>query len=342
MSHHDHGYKLLFSHPEMVEDLLRGFVGEDFVKELDFSTLERGNGQYVSDDLRERTDDVIWSLRFGDTTLYLYILLEFQSSSHRHMAVRLLSYIGLLYEDLLKHRAIKPSDPLPPVLPLVLYNGKQRWNAPVSLAKLRGWIPAGLDRWQPQLTYYVIDEGALITTALVEAENLAAALFQAEFARTPAEIRQVVVNLMAWLKLPEQARLSRSFAEFFRQILERRIKPQTPIGELHDLREVDSMLEETVTEWTQQWKADGLAEGRAKGLAEGRVKGLAEGRAEGRTEGRTAEAAAILLKLLAKRFGSIPEWATKTVSTAELEQLEAWIEQIFDVESLAALLADRH
>jgi hypothetical protein len=45
---------------------------------------------------------------------------------------------------------------------------------------------------------------------------------------------------MAWLKLPEQASLRRSFAEFFRQILERRIKPQTPIGELHDLREVDS------------------------------------------------------------------------------------------------------
>ena len=123
---------------------------------------------------------------------------------------------------------------------------------------------------------------------------------------------------MAWLKLPEQARLRRSFAEFFRQILERRIKPQTPIGELQDLREVDSMLEETVTEWTQQWKAEGLA------------------------EGRTTEAEAILLKLLAKRFGSIPEWAIETVSVAQVEQLEAWIEQIFDAESLDILLADRH
>src|SRR6185503_17132957 len=38
---HDNGYKMLFSHPEMVADLLRGFVREDWVKELDFSTLEK-------------------------------------------------------------------------------------------------------------------------------------------------------------------------------------------------------------------------------------------------------------------------------------------------------------
>jgi len=57
---HDHSYKLLFTHPEMVADLLRGFVREDWVAELDFSTLEKAGGSYVSDDLREREDDIIW------------------------------------------------------------------------------------------------------------------------------------------------------------------------------------------------------------------------------------------------------------------------------------------
>ena len=36
---HDHSYKLLFSHAEMVADLLRGFVHEDWVAQLDFSSL---------------------------------------------------------------------------------------------------------------------------------------------------------------------------------------------------------------------------------------------------------------------------------------------------------------
>ncbi|SMF93325.1 hypothetical protein SAMN02949497_0603 [Methylomagnum ishizawai] len=40
---HDHTYKLLFSHPEMVADLLPG----DWVERLDFATLERLNAYYV-------------------------------------------------------------------------------------------------------------------------------------------------------------------------------------------------------------------------------------------------------------------------------------------------------
>lgn len=56
---HDHSYKLLFSHPEMMADLLRGFFRESWVEALDFSTLEKINGSYISDDLREQEDDII-------------------------------------------------------------------------------------------------------------------------------------------------------------------------------------------------------------------------------------------------------------------------------------------
>jgi len=47
---HDYSYKLLFSNPEIVEDLLRGFVKEPWVDELDFATLEKVSGNYVTDE----------------------------------------------------------------------------------------------------------------------------------------------------------------------------------------------------------------------------------------------------------------------------------------------------
>ncbi|GKW50433.1 Rpn family recombination-promoting nuclease/putative transposase [Halomonas sp. NCCP-2165] len=40
-NHHDNSYKLLFSHPQMVKDLLQGFVKEAWVERLDFSTLQK-------------------------------------------------------------------------------------------------------------------------------------------------------------------------------------------------------------------------------------------------------------------------------------------------------------
>jgi hypothetical protein len=63
---HDHGYKLLFGHAEMVRDLLVGFVDEPWVKELRFDTLQRVSASYVSDDLRDREGDLVWRVRFQD------------------------------------------------------------------------------------------------------------------------------------------------------------------------------------------------------------------------------------------------------------------------------------
>ena len=82
MAEQDHSYKLLFSHPRMVEDLLRGFVREAWVEKLDFGSLQKVNQSYVSDDLRHRADDMVWRLQWqdGGGPVYLYLLFEFPGS----------------------------------------------------------------------------------------------------------------------------------------------------------------------------------------------------------------------------------------------------------------------
>jgi predicted transposase YdaD len=60
---HDQSYKKLFSHFQMIKDLLLGFVSEPWVAKLDFATLETVKDSFVSDDLRERYDDIIWRVR---------------------------------------------------------------------------------------------------------------------------------------------------------------------------------------------------------------------------------------------------------------------------------------
>lgn len=117
---HDTGYKALFSHPEMVRDLILGFVPDEWLHSLDYSTLEKVPGSYVTDDLRSRADDVVWRVKVGDEWAYLYLLIEFQSTVDRHMALRIMVYVGLLYQDLLNRGEILADGRLPPVLPIVL------------------------------------------------------------------------------------------------------------------------------------------------------------------------------------------------------------------------------
>ena len=56
------------------------------------------------------------------------------------MAVRILTYVGLLYQDLIKRKQLPEYEKLPPVLPVVLYNGNRLWNAAQPILEL---LPAG-------------------------------------------------------------------------------------------------------------------------------------------------------------------------------------------------------
>jgi predicted transposase/invertase (TIGR01784 family) len=102
MTTHDNAYKNIFSHRQVVADLLTGFVNEDWVRAVDLSTLDRRSGSFISDDLRDREDDLIWRVRRGDEMAYVYLLLEFQSRADPWMALRLMVYIGMLYQELIK------------------------------------------------------------------------------------------------------------------------------------------------------------------------------------------------------------------------------------------------
>src|SRR5829696_6153617 len=98
MAGHDGGYRHLFSFSRMVADLLREFVREPWVSQLDFSTLERVSGGFVSEGLQQRYNDVAWRLlwrRDGVDPVPVYVLVEFQSTPYRFMAVRLLTYLAL-------------------------------------------------------------------------------------------------------------------------------------------------------------------------------------------------------------------------------------------------------
>jgi len=69
------------------------------------------------------------------------------------------------------------------------------------------------------------------------------------------------------------------------------------------------------------------------GIAKGIVKGRMEGRMEGRVEGESR----LLKRLLERRFGVLPEWATKQLECAKEEELEAWSESVLTAPTLEAV-----
>ena len=82
----------------------------------------------------------------------------FQSTVDPLMAVRVMTYIGLLWQDLARSGALNPDKTLPSVLPLVLYNGEAPWTAPRSLHEALGPMPHLLAPYQPESAFLLLDE----------------------------------------------------------------------------------------------------------------------------------------------------------------------------------------
>ncbi len=325
MADYDESYKLLFSHPEMVRDLLLGFVHEEWVKGLDFTTLERVSGSYVSDDLRERENDVVWRLKRSGDWMYIYLLIEFQSKPDPWMALRILVYMGLLYQDLVKKRGLTKTGKLPPVFPLVLYNGEKPWNSPLEVSELIEALPGGLMLYRPSLRYMLIDEGRYAESELSSSGNLAVALVQLENSRAVPELRAVLKTLNQWLYAPEQASLRRAFSVWVNRTLLPAKLPGIALPDAADLNEVNTMLAERVVEWTEQWKA------------EGRVEGREEGREEGLVEGE----AIFLARQLEIKYGPLNQAIKTKLSAADAEQLLLWGERVLTAASLEEIFAEK-
>ena len=72
---------------------------------LDFSTLEPLPTERIDPTLRDRSNDLVWRIRFRDETngpkwLHVLLMLEFQSSVDFFMALRVQGYAARLYKSL--------------------------------------------------------------------------------------------------------------------------------------------------------------------------------------------------------------------------------------------------
>jgi predicted transposase YdaD len=270
----DAGYKRLFSHRELMADLIRGYMDPRLTKSFDLRTLERCNGSYVSPDLQERRNDLVWRMRSSQGWTYVYLLIEFQTTVDRYMAVRLLGYIALLWQDLIAQGQVTKDGLLPPVLPIVLYNGDRPWTAPLTLRPLITPSPAFLTALQPELAYRFLDENRVPTTGGPLLRNLSAAIFALEQSGGLAAQRKVMHALGAWLK--DRPDLREAVGTWYAEALAPTGLLKVPRSGRISIDEVEPMMATRIMQDIRRQVAEGTAKGEARGEARGEAKGMVE------------------------------------------------------------------
>jgi hypothetical protein len=235
------------------------------------------------------------------------------------MAVRMLTYVGLLYQDLIKAAQLPADASLPAVLPIVLYNGSARWQAAEDLTLLVQTEPRALAPYQPCMRYLLLDERRYHDSELSQQRNLVAAVFRLENSSTHADLDAALGSLTEWLSSAEHQELRRAFAVWIGKVILARF-PGMETTKLDELQEIRAEVAERFHAWGEQLKREGHEKGLTRGYQEGEAH--------------------LLLRQLRKRFGDLPASVTARVTSAPAEQLEAWGERLLEEVSLSAVFAD--
>ena len=274
----DPSYKRLLNHRRIIKDLLLGFIAPlrppGWADSLDFDSLRDGPTEQITDDLRRRFSDVVWSIdrrAAGDRVQTVQVVIEHQSSVDHSMPLRFLNYSSLHYQRKYRDHQWRKGDTADLVLHVVLYNGSARWNAPQSLAEL---VP----RWehdgpaQLALSYDVVDLVALAADDLPR-PNLITWMADVERSRRAGELAERVRELGQWLAAEDEPELTKSF-DLWLGAMTRKWGVKLP--SIRDHEEARAVFLEKI----DRWEAEFLQEGRQQGRQEGRLEGRQEGRLE--------------------------------------------------------------
>ena len=322
---HDVLFRAAFAEPRVAAEWIRSVVPAAVAEILDWSTLAVARAETLGPKLSLHVADLAFEVVGVDGVLRVALVVEHKSAEAEGTNDQMLRYTVLR-----KHWFRLRKKTAPPVVPIVLQHGASGVTEGQAAC-----MPTELAALQPQLRL-LVDDLRTVSEAQIRAREL-----------HPL----ATLVLLALRTLPQVASVDEALAALARwkdliDAESRDAGPPNPAAMLEALGwyvlEVTDVTEEQLPMELKPPQDDQGAVRMTTGQRirmEARAAGRSEGKSEGRTEGRTEEARRMLARLLTRRFGVSATEVDERLQAATLEQLEAWVDRILDVESMDALFA---
>jgi hypothetical protein len=127
---------------------------------LSWSTLRPLEGSFVDEDLRASEVDFLYQIEHvsGEDSVWLYVLLEHQSTPDRWMRFRLLKYCCRIWD--MSFREYPDQRELRAIAPLVFYQGERSWSYSSEFADL---FAESVREWPgvPRFSHGLIDQSGI-------------------------------------------------------------------------------------------------------------------------------------------------------------------------------------
>ena len=310
------------SQRENAAQLIRGNLPADISERIDWSSIDVVSRPFAYNELASEHMDLLFRTNLSGREAYIYLLFEYQSKFESEMALRLLVCLARIWEKVITDKP--KTEVIPPVIPLVLYRGKEGWRAAKSFRDMievddlteranASQIPNYRyifdnlsDRSDEQLQTRVLGEAGMLALLFLqrfpdhpEPEELFRKVINLATSVVAAPSRVESLGILVWYAF----RISDPDTSSVRQWLE------TDVGGL--LLEAYQTTAERGTEQT-------------------RMIALAKADVNGRLE--------ILRKLLTLKFGTLSREVEARLNLARVSDLDRWAERVLSAQSIHEVL----
>ncbi|WP_257667210.1 Rpn family recombination-promoting nuclease/putative transposase [Parapedobacter tibetensis] len=125
-SAHDKFVRQVLSDHQAAVDYFRTALPVHIADKLDFTTLERQSGSYVSKELEKTVSDVVYTCRRhdGKGSVNVSLLIEHKSAPDKYTPIQVGGYLFSGYQQQIKQGRKQ----LTPIIPILLYHGRNKWE----------------------------------------------------------------------------------------------------------------------------------------------------------------------------------------------------------------------
>ncbi len=319
---HEGLFLKVFKDKENTKHFLRGHLPQGVLEHADLDSLYLENVSYLDDNLRKHFSDLVFSVRMGEqefSAAKVYLLFEHKSSPEPLVGMQVLRYMALQWKEM-HDQGQTVGGKLPPIIPIVIYQGRSSWQARASFQDLVEMPSEAFKDFVPDFSFAFFNIGKVDEEKV--RENVVLKFYVAIIkALDSPELRDLLPQLTQGLYESLGQRTGLEYIEIFFKYLVNSTEVVDKQDYAKALDKVPEGGDKIMTTLAEEWKQEGREEGREKGRKEGEQIGVIKNSQE------------MLISAVHNRFGIVkPKLAEKIRKIQSKETLHSLFNKTFVVD----------
>jgi predicted transposase/invertase (TIGR01784 family) len=289
----DNCFKRIFADHRLFADFLKDFIHIDILESVKPEDIEDLTERFLPLFQENRDADTVKRVRLKEHPLFVIAILEHESNVNHRSCFKMLQYICLVLDAWEKDAEKEtPGSSLlkdfkyPPVLPMILYDGKGPWTAQRNFPE-RTHMNTVFEKYIPKFEYELVNLNDYNEEEIMRFGDALSIILLADKAlrrdKGTGALSQLPHDYVEKLRLQIPKDMIKLLTDVIRSLMDkggfgrREAEEAAAIVEMGEREEYGGMFEaviESIIEEREEARAEGMERGRVDGMVKGIEKGL--------------------------------------------------------------------